>query len=154
MTVARAVGLRTEGQLRYRDDTLFIPRFDRRIRDGKVLRLHQESAASLAGIVGFEATPSQFDLLQALRAVVSDKTAETIEFLKRAISRLTQAQFAEHRGVSLKTIKEIESGKGNPTILTLNRIGQFFGLEVAFVRTETLREKKIAPASARAISPQ
>ncbi len=29
----------------------------------------------------------------------------------RAISRLTQAQFAEHRGVSLKTIKEIESGK-------------------------------------------
>jgi len=74
MTVARAVGLRTEGQLRYQDDTLFIPRFDRRIRDGKVLRLHQESAASLAGIVGFEATPSQFDLLQALRAVVSDKT--------------------------------------------------------------------------------
>lgn len=72
----------------------------------------------------------------------------------RAISRLTQAQFAEHRGVSLKTIKEIESGKGNPTIQTLNRIGQFFGLEVAFVRTETLREKKIAPTSAGAISPQ
>ena len=72
----------------------------------------------------------------------------------RAISRLTQAQFAEHRGVSLKTIKEIESGKGNPTIQTLNRIGQFFGLEVAFVRTETLRDKKIAPASSGAISPQ
>lgn len=43
----------------------------------------------------------------------------------RAISRMTQAEFATHRGVSTKVIKEIESGKGNPTILTLNRIGQF-----------------------------
>jgi len=60
----------------------------------------------------------------------------------RAISRMTQAEFAAHRGVSTKVIKEIESGKGNPTIQTLNRIGQFFGLQVAFVRTETLREKK------------
>lgn len=60
----------------------------------------------------------------------------------RAISRMTQAEFAMHRGVSTKVIKEIESGKGNPTIQTLNSIGQFFGLEVAFVRTETLREKK------------
>lgn len=71
----------------------------------------------------------------------------------RAISRLTQAQFAEHRGVSLKTIKEIESGKGNPTIQSLNRIGQFFGLEVAFVRSETLREKMAAPVSTEALPP-
>ncbi len=34
----------------------------------------------------------------------------------RAISRMTQAEFATHRGVSTKVIKEIESGKGNPTI--------------------------------------
>lgn len=69
----------------------------------------------------------------------------------RVISRLTQAQFAVHRGVSLKTIKEIESGKGNPTIQSLNRIGQFFGLEVAFVRSETLREKVAAPIKTEAL---
>jgi DNA-binding XRE family transcriptional regulator len=62
----------------------------------------------------------------------------------RAISQLTQAGFAAHRGVSTKVIKEIENGTGNPTIVTLNRIGAFFGLEVAFVRTETLREQKNA----------
>lgn len=56
----------------------------------------------------------------------------------RAISRLTQAGFAAHRGVGTKVIKEIEGGTGNPTVGTLNRIGAFFGLEVAFVRTETL----------------
>ncbi|KAB8043875.1 hypothetical protein GCM43_06725 [Janthinobacterium aquaticum] len=96
MTVAQAMGLRTAGQLRYQDDTLFIPRFDRQIKQGKVLRLHQESAASLAGIVGFDAMPSQFDLLQALREVVTDKTVETIEFLKRDILNLAMRNTDNH----------------------------------------------------------
>lgn len=60
----------------------------------------------------------------------------------RKVSRLTQAEFAAHRGVSTKVIKEIESGKGNPTVQTLNKIGSFFGLEVAFVRTETLNRQE------------
>jgi len=96
MRVASAMGLRTAGELRYQEDTLFIPRFDRIVRDGKVLRLHQESAASLAGIVGFEASPSQFELLQALRAVVSDKTTETVEFLKRDILNLAMRNTDNH----------------------------------------------------------
>ena len=45
----------------------------------------------------------------------------------RSLSHLTQAEFAAHRGISTKTIKEIESGKGNPTVQTLNSIGNFFG---------------------------
>lgn len=96
MRVATAMGLRTAGALLYQDDTLFIPRFDRVVQHGKVLRLHQESAASLAGIVGFEAMPSQFDLLQALRAVVSDQTVETIEFLKRDILNLAMRNTDNH----------------------------------------------------------
>lgn len=51
----------------------------------------------------------------------------------RAISGMTQEDFARHRGVSARVIKAIELGQGNPTVATLNRIGQFFGLEVAFV---------------------
>jgi DNA-binding XRE family transcriptional regulator len=68
----------------------------------------------------------------------------------RAISRLTQAEFAAHRGVSTKVIKEIEGGTGNPTVNTLNRIGAFFGLEVAFVRTEQLRGQHNAAPPPRA----
>ena len=56
----------------------------------------------------------------------------------RAISGLTQAEFAEHRNVSIKVIKEIERGVANPTVNTLNQIGGIFGLEVAFVRSEKL----------------
>ena len=52
----------------------------------------------------------------------------------RAISRMTQPEFAAHRGVSVKVIKEIERGIGNPTVNTLNQIADIFGLEVAFAR--------------------
>lgn len=51
----------------------------------------------------------------------------------RAISGMTQEEFARHREVSARVIKAIELGQGNPTVATLNRIGRFFGLEVAFV---------------------
>lgn len=51
----------------------------------------------------------------------------------RAISGMTQEEFARHREVSARVIKALELGQGNPTVATLNRIGKFFGLEVAFV---------------------
>jgi DNA-binding XRE family transcriptional regulator len=51
----------------------------------------------------------------------------------RAIAGMTQDEFAHHRGVSARVVKALELGQGNPTVATLNRIGQFFGLEVAFV---------------------
>jgi DNA-binding XRE family transcriptional regulator len=57
----------------------------------------------------------------------------------RALSRLTQPEFAAHRGVSVKVIKELERGTGNPTLNSLNQIGSIFGLEVGWVRTEKLK---------------
>jgi DNA-binding XRE family transcriptional regulator len=57
----------------------------------------------------------------------------------RAITCMTQPEFAAQRGVSVKVIKEIERGIGNPTVNTLNQIADIFGLEVAFVRKDRLR---------------
>jgi len=51
----------------------------------------------------------------------------------RTIAGMTQDEFAQHRGVSARVIKALELGQGNPTVATLNRIGEFFGLEVGFV---------------------
>lgn len=59
----------------------------------------------------------------------------------RSISGLTQLEFAEHRGVSVKVIKEIERGAANPTVNTLNQIGSIFGLEVTYVRRGKLVAK-------------
>ena len=59
----------------------------------------------------------------------------------RSLSGLTQLEFAEHRGVSVKVIKEIERGVANPTVNTLNQIGSIFGLEVTYVRRGKLINK-------------
>lgn len=54
----------------------------------------------------------------------------------RQLSGLTQPAFAKHRGISVLTLKNIETGRGNPTVETLNRIGRIFGLRVGFLYPE------------------
>lgn len=54
----------------------------------------------------------------------------------RRISRLTQPEFAKHRGISLATLRKIESGKGSVNVETLNKIGAIFGLEIGFVKRQ------------------
>ncbi len=51
----------------------------------------------------------------------------------RAMTGLTQAEFAAHRGVSRRVIQDIERGTGNPTVDSLNSIAKLFGLQVGFV---------------------
>ena len=51
----------------------------------------------------------------------------------RKISRLTQPEFAAHRGISVQALRQIESGTGNPTVETLNKVCAIFGLQVGFV---------------------
>jgi transcriptional regulator with XRE-family HTH domain len=52
---------------------------------------------------------------------------------RRAILRLTQQALAEMSGISLRTIKEIESGKGNPGLATLNKLASILGMEIKMV---------------------
>lgn len=59
--------------------------------------------------------------------------SEAVKGMRRA-SRLTQPEFASHRDISLAALRQIESGEGNPTVATLNKVGAIFGLEVGFVR--------------------
>jgi len=52
----------------------------------------------------------------------------------RRLSRLTQPEFAKHRGISVQALRQIESDTGNPTVETLNKIAAIFGVQVGFVR--------------------
>jgi transcriptional regulator with XRE-family HTH domain len=54
----------------------------------------------------------------------------------RACEGLTQAQFAARVGVAAKVIKELEGGKGNPTLTSLRRVASSMGLDVVFVRPQ------------------
>lgn len=53
----------------------------------------------------------------------------------RELSGLTQVEFAAHRGIALPTLKRIELDQANPTVGTLDRIGEAFGLRAGFVAT-------------------
>lgn len=49
---------------------------------------------------------------------------------RREILQVTQESLAELSGVSLRTVKAFESGKGNPTLATLNKLASVLGMEL------------------------
>lgn len=49
---------------------------------------------------------------------------------KRKFLGLTQVQFAELSGVSLRAIKALESGKANPTFETLTKLAEVLDMEL------------------------
>lgn len=57
---------------------------------------------------------------------------ELIKALKdrREALKVNQEYLAELSGVSLRTLKAIESGKGNPTFDTLNKLAEVLGMEL------------------------
>jgi transcriptional regulator with XRE-family HTH domain len=65
----------------------------------------------------------------------------------RKISRLTQAEFAKHRGISVQSLKQIEAGTANPTVETLQKISAIFGLEIGFVPKGSPRGQPEQPHS-------
>jgi len=58
--------------------------------------------------------------------------AELIKMIKerREALQVTQETLAELSGVGLRTLKQFESGKGNPTLLTIQKISDVLGMEV------------------------
>jgi transcriptional regulator with XRE-family HTH domain len=57
------------------------------------------------------------------------KLIETIKE-RRETLKVTQEALAELSGVGLRTLKHFESGKGNPTINTLQKLAAVLGMEL------------------------
>ncbi|OLL33674.1 hypothetical protein BTH42_00410 [Burkholderia sp. SRS-W-2-2016] len=97
MRVAAALGIRVHADLpALHGDVLLIPRFDRIVRNGKVTRVHQESAASILGLRGFDSRPSLFEVVAGIRKVVSNPAGETLEFIKRDVLNLAMRNTDNH----------------------------------------------------------
>lgn len=58
--------------------------------------------------------------------------SELIKTIKarREVLQVTQDQLAELSGVGLRTLKQFESGKGNPTLATIQKIADVLGMEL------------------------
>ncbi|CAM3517558.1 helix-turn-helix domain-containing protein [Aequorivita lipolytica] len=66
------------------------------------------------------------------------KTLIEIVKNRREMLQVTQEMLAELSGVGLRTLKQFESGKGNPTLETLNKLADALGLELTFKIKELL----------------
>ena len=49
---------------------------------------------------------------------------------RRETLRISQETLADLSGVGLRTLKQFESGKGNPTIKTVEKLADVLGLEL------------------------
>jgi transcriptional regulator with XRE-family HTH domain len=51
---------------------------------------------------------------------------------RREMLQVTQEMLADLSGVGLRTLKQFESGKGNPTVQTLSKLADALGMELTF----------------------
>ena len=96
MQLAQGLGLQVHAGLVARERALFIPRFDREVADGRVIRHGQESIASLCGTGGFGAAPSHNTVCARLGQVATDPAGAVIEYLKRDIANVALGNKDNH----------------------------------------------------------
>jgi len=60
---------------------------------------------------------------------------------RREMMRVTQETLAELSGVGLRTLKQFEGGKGNPTLLTIQKLADVLGMEVCLQIKKPMENK-------------
>lgn len=109
MAIAAHLGLRVHAPLTLRDRALFIPRFDRRRVDGRLVRLGQESLAALTGRAGFGVVPSHEEACLKLAEVCGHPEEEILEYLRRDIANIAFGNKDNHaRNTALQ--RDFEGG--------------------------------------------
>ena len=96
MRVADRLGLNVFAELEWEADNLFVPRFDRRVRNGAVERHGMESLYSAAGIAEYGARTSHELLCDAILEFSSQPDADLLEYVKRDIVNVVMGNKDNH----------------------------------------------------------
>jgi serine/threonine-protein kinase HipA len=96
LEVARAFGIRVGEPLQFQRGALFVPRFDREVVEGKVLRFGLHSLYALANVPGFGTPVRHETMCRQLAESVSDPVAELREYLLRDILNLALRNTDNH----------------------------------------------------------
>jgi serine/threonine-protein kinase HipA len=88
LEVARALGLHVGAPLRVHGKVLLIPRFDRFWRDGKVIRLGQESLFSAAQVPGQQAGIDHWRYCDVITKFSCQPAKDLLEYVRRDILNL------------------------------------------------------------------
>lgn len=57
---------------------------------------------------------------------------------RRKVLGISQQDLSEMAGIGLATIKDIERGKGNPSLSTISRILDILGMDIVFRVRQTV----------------
>ena len=71
----------------------------------------------------------QREEFDALTATTSLNLAESVKIMRK-IAKKTQIEYAKWLGIARRIIIDIKNNKGNPTLCTLKKIAEPFGLDV------------------------
>jgi DNA-binding XRE family transcriptional regulator len=96
MDIAAQLGLRVHRPLVLRQRALFIPRFDRCIVNGRLVRLAQERIAILPGRLGFGPAVTHDEVCAMLTRVCTDPQAEALEYIKPDVANLALGNKDNH----------------------------------------------------------
>ena len=96
MKIAQYLGLRVHQELELHGKTLFIPRFDHKVSDGKVERIAQESIASLGGKAGFGVRMTHNQICSLLMQCCTEPKQEIFEYLKRDLANVALGNKDNH----------------------------------------------------------
>lgn len=94
--VAAAFGIDVYGPLEWKEDCLFIPRFDRVKMGNKTLYQGFESLYAAAGIAQFGANMSHEVLVEAIHKYSSNPEADVIEYVKRDVLNVALGNTDNH----------------------------------------------------------
>lgn len=111
LELARHFGLHCAALIQRCGDVLAIPRFDRSVVHGKVVRFGQESIVSACGIAAFGHEGSHEDYLETLKAISTDPAADVVEYVLRDVLNLALGNPDNHgRNTALR--KDAQGGIG------------------------------------------
>ncbi|GHD20943.1 type II toxin-antitoxin system HipA family toxin [Tianweitania populi] len=94
--VASQIGLNVYGVASAGNGTLVIPRFDRRVVEGRTVRIGQESMTSAVGVSEFGHIDEHERYVGILKAVSADPQADVLEYLKRDAANLAMGNPDNH----------------------------------------------------------
>lgn len=84
--LAQELGLHVYEPSVYAEGVLVIPRFDRQVENGRLLRFGQESMVSALGVADFGHLASHEDYIDVLRGNSDDAFTDIVEYVKRDIA--------------------------------------------------------------------
>lgn len=66
---------------------------------------------------------------------------------RRVMLKVSQQSLGEISGISVHALSDIESGKGNPTIKSLNRVLEVLGLKLDVGLADNINLREASPAT-------